>query len=210
MKKAMFRATLAAATLIAALSLPAAAGAAVPVTKLDTEGDFAALQVGNRVFVHDAKSQLFQTNGVNHDGKLIDLFTLPYGPETIPMIVVSNEKNGFLVFSDLWPEFAKGKEKNTTEEYMSGRITAKPIEKIANRTNHNYAVQKGDTVHVFTANDFKDLKKGYHESYTVKGTLRGLILYDCCPYAVVEGEDGGLDVYHAGEKGPVKAGHIDM
>ncbi|MFC3803033.1 hypothetical protein [Cohnella sp. GCM10012308] len=200
----------AAAALAVALIAPGAAQAADAVVKTDSEKGFAALQVGNRVFVHDSEKQLFQTNGKFHDGKLIDLFTLPYGPATIPLILVYNDKAGLTVFSDLWPEFAKGKETNTTEEYMSGHISFKPMKKAANRTNHNYAEQVGDTVHVYTANDFGDLKKGYHESYAVKGTLRGLILYDCCPYAVLESPDGGLDVYHAGKEGPMKAGHINL
>ncbi|OBG93564.1 hypothetical protein A9X05_09500 [Mycobacterium sp. E3298] len=209
MKKNVLRLS-AAAALAVALIAPGAARAADAVVKTDSEKGFVALQVGNRVFVHDNEKQLFQTNGKYHDGKLIDLFTVPYGPATIPLILVYNDKAGLTVFSDLWPEFAKGKENNTTEEYMSGHISFKPMKKAANRTNHNYAEQVGDTVHVYTANDFGDLKKGYHESYAVKGTLRGLILYDCCPYVVLEGEDGGLDVFHHGEKGPEKAGHINL
>lgn len=198
------------AALAVALVAPAAAHAADTVVKTDSEKGFAALQVGNRVFVHDSEKQLFQTNGKAHDGKLIDLFTVPYGPATIPLILVYNDKSGLTVFSDLWPEFAKGKENDMTQEYMSGHISFKPMKKAANRTNHNYAEQVGDTVHVYTANDFGDLKKGYHESYAVKGTLRGLILYDCCPYVVLEGANGGLDVYHHGEKGPEQAGHINL
>ncbi|GIO16562.1 hypothetical protein J19TS2_61170 [Cohnella xylanilytica] len=215
--KARVRFTLAAAV-AAMLTVPALAGAeeAAPAaakqvaTKLAVEGDFAALQVGKKVFVHDSKSQLFQTNGALHDGELKDLFILPYGPAQIPMVLVKNDKTGYLVFSDLWPEFAKGKENDNKEEYMSGRIFTTAQKKVANRTNHNYAKQIGDTVYVYTANDFGDLKKGYHESYRVKGELRGLILYDCCPYVVVKGAEGGLDVYHAGEKGPALASHIEL
>ncbi|WP_080833356.1 hypothetical protein [Cohnella massiliensis] len=187
-----------------------AASSSAPGTALKTAGDFAALQVGKRVFVHDAKSQLFQTNGAQHDGDLKDLFILPFGPEQIPFVLVHNEKNGYLVFSDLWPEFSKGKETDPTEEYFSGRVFTTAQKKIANRTNHNYAKQFGDTVVVFTANDFDDLSKGYHESYRLKGELRGLILYDCCPYVVVKGEKGALDVYHAGATGAEKAGQIAL
>ncbi|MFP7288130.1 hypothetical protein SFC15_18095 [Shouchella clausii] len=179
------------------------------VTHLETDGVFAALQVGKKVFVHDDKGQLFQTNGKYHNGNLKDLFTVPYGPTPVPMVVVQNDA-GYLVFSDLWPEFAKGKEQDNIEEYFCGRILGKATDKYVTKTGHHYAKQVGGKVEVYTANDFKDLKKGHHKSFEVNGKLRGLLLFDCCPYVVIENADGSVGVYHAGEKGAEQIAAVDL
>ena len=179
-------------------------------TKLETEAAFAALQVGKQVHVFNENGQLFQTNSTTRSGDLKDLFTIPYGPEVVPMVLVANEKYGYMVFSDLWPKIVPGQEKNTSEAYYSGRVTLKPQSKIVSRTKHHYAEKKGDEVIVYTANNFDDLSEGYHESMRVKGELRGLVLYDCCPYVVVDDGGEALSVYHAGEKGPEKGGEIEL
>ncbi|MBN2983765.1 MULTISPECIES: hypothetical protein [Cohnella] len=189
----------------------AAADSQSPPTKLETEGDFAALQFGKKIFVHDKNGQLFQTNGKYHDGELLDLFVLPFGPMQVPFILVNNDNSGaYNVYSDLWPEFAKGKEQDTIEEYYSGRVFNKAKSLIFSKTKHHYAAQKGDEAIAYTANDFGDLTKGYHESIRIKGKLRGLILFDCCPYLVVEDENKQLIVYHAGMNGAEQAGTIEI
>jgi len=201
---------IAAAAAAMLLVVPLAAGAADIKTRLQVEGEFSALQKGRNIFVHDGKRQLFQTNGRYHDGELVDLFVLPYGPQQIPFILVNHDNSGILyVFSDLWPEFAKGKEKDQVEEYYSGRVFTRPQKKIWSKTKHHYAEMQGGEAVAYTANDFGDIKKGYHESIRVKGKLRGLVLYDCCPYLVIEGADGKLAVYHAGMEGAEAAGKID-
>lgn len=185
----------------------------VPVSsniKLETAGAFTSLQIGDSVRVFGDSQQLFQTKGPQQVGSLRDLFVLPYGPAQVPFILVKNDKNGLMVFSDLWPEFSKGKEKDIEEAYDSGRVFYTPQAKIVSKTAHHYAEQIGNEAVAFIANDFKDLKKGYHEAIRVKGKLRGLIIYDCCPYLVVENEKNELIVYHAGEKGAEQAGTIDL
>ncbi|MFC5701481.1 hypothetical protein ACFPVX_09295 [Cohnella faecalis] len=211
---------LAAAVFAAVLTLPAVANAAsaepaavaAPAlkTKFEAEGAFAALQIGEQVHVYNKDGQLFKTKGPWREGDLKDLFILPYGPEQIPFVLIQHDKYGYMVFSDLWPKFAKGKEKDTEEAYYSGRIFYKAQTRIDGKTRHHYAIQKGDEVITYIANDFDNLKKGYHEGYRVKGKLRGLVLYDCCPYTVVDSADGKLSVYHAGEKGATLSGHIDL
>lgn len=200
---------LAAALLMCALTIPGVAGAA-KAPKVLSDGNFAALQSGKQVYVYSGEAPLFQTKGKDRVGDLIDLFVLPYGPAQVPMVLIRNEKNGYMVFSDLWPEFAKGKEKDTVDAYYSGRVLPYAKDKIVSRTGHHYAEQIGEEIVVYTANDFSDIKKGFHESIRVKGKLHGLILYDCCPYVVVD--DGGgksnLSIYHAGEKGPELAASI--
>lgn len=177
---------------------------------LTKEGGFAALQVGKQVFVYNKDGQLFQTKGKERIGELKDLFVIPYGPEQIPMILIKNDKNGYMVFSDLWPKIVPGKEKDTTDAYYSGRIHTSARDKVVTRTGHHYAEKIGDEVVAFTANDFDDLKKGFHESIRVKGELRGLILYDCCPYLVVDDGKETLSVYHAGKNGPELASSIEF
>jgi hypothetical protein len=61
-------------------------------------------------------------------------------------------------------------------------------------------VQEGSEVIVYTANNFDDIGEDYHESYRLQGTLRGLVIYDCCAYAVVE-RNGELSIHGMGEKG---------
>ncbi|UVI30068.1 hypothetical protein [Paenibacillus spongiae] len=175
-----------------------------------TEGSFAALQVGNVVHVYNENGQLFETQGADRAGTLKDLFVLPYGAEQIPFVLVHNEKNGYLVFSDLWPKFAKGKEKDEKEAYYSGRVFTAAQTKIWSKTRHHMAMQQNGEAVAYVANDFDNLKKGYHEAIRVKGKLRGLVLYDCCPYLVVENEKQELIVYHAGASGPEIAGQIDF
>ncbi|QJD85369.1 hypothetical protein [Cohnella herbarum] len=177
---------------------------------LTKEGGFAALQIGKQVFVYNKDGQLFQTKGKERIGELKDLFVIPYGPEKIPMILIKNDKNGYMVFSDLWPKIVPGKEKDTTDAYYSGRIHTSARDKVVTRTGHHYAEKIGDEVVAYTANDFDDLKKGFHESIRVKGELRGLILYDCCPYLVVDDGKETLSVYHAGENGPELASSIEF
>ncbi|PLR99282.1 hypothetical protein [Bacillus sp. T33-2] len=46
-----------------------------------------------------------------------------------------------------------------------------------------------------------DLTEGHHESYRVQGTLRGLIIFDCCGYAVIEKEDGSIVAVGYGMEG---------
>lgn len=189
----------------------AAPPAAKPISaSLTTEGSFAALQVGKQVYVYNNDGQLFQTKGKERTGDLKDLFVIPYGPMQVPMILVKNDKNGYMVFSDLWPKILPGKEQDTTDAYYSGRIHTSARDKVVTRTGHHYAEKTGDEVVVFTANDFDDLKKGFHESFRVKGDLRGLILYDCCPYLVVDDGKETLSIYHAGEKGAELASSIDF
>lgn len=180
--------------------------------KLETAGAYTSLQVGKSVYVFNDNGQIFQTSGTEQSGSLKDLFVLPYGPETVPFILVNNEKNGLMVFSDLWPKLDKENKQadNTKDAYDSGRVFYTPQSKIVSKTSHHYAEQKGNEVVVYTANDFNDLQKGYHESFRVKGNLRGLILYDCCPYVVVENQNNELAVYHAGEKGADQVGTIDL
>ena len=208
---------MAAATLVCALAVPSLAHAAdspaasSPLKALvQTEGDFAAVQIEQQVYVYDKNGQLYQTKGKDRIGELKDLFVLPYGPMQVPMILIKNDKNGYMVFSDLWPEFAKGKETDTVDAYYSGRIHAAPRDKVVSRTGHHYAEKDGDEIVAYTANDFTDLKKGFHESIRVKGELRGLILFDCCPYLVVDDGKDTLSVYHAGENGAELAGSIEF
>ncbi|XID91232.1 hypothetical protein ACF3MZ_22340 [Paenibacillaceae bacterium WGS1546] len=212
---------LTAAVLASALMIPALAHAseggpasapapAAIKASLQTEGGFAALQIGNQVFVYDENGPLYQTKGKDRIGDLKDLFVLPYGPMQVPMILIKNDKNGYMVFSDLWPEFAKGKENDPVEAYFSGRVHPSARDKIVSRTGHHYAERDGDEIVAYTANDFSDLKKGFHESIRVKGELRGLILFDCCPYLVVDDGKETLSVYHAGETGAELAGEIDF
>jgi hypothetical protein len=188
-----------------------AAAPAKPINAtLQTEGSFAALQVGDQVYAYNEKGPLFQTKGKERVGDLTDLFILPYGPEQIPFILIKSAKNGNMVFSDLWPEFAKGKENDPVDAYYSGRILPTASNKIVSKTGHHYAEKIGDEIVAYTANDFTDIKKGFHESIRVKGNLRGLILYDCCPYLVVDDGKETLSVYHAGENGPQLAGSISF
>ena len=205
------------AALASALTVPtlayAAEGNAASGTlkaSVQTEGDFAAVQIGKQVYVYDKNGQLYQTKGKDRIGDLQDLFVLPLGPMQIPMILIKNDKNGYMVFSDLWPEFAKGKEQDTVDAYFSGRVHASSRDKVVSRTGHHYAEKIGDEIVAYTANDFSDLKKGFHESIRVKGELRGLILFDCCPYLVVDDGQDTLSVYHAGENGAELAGSIEF
>lgn len=181
-------------------------------TKLEAEGKFSALQIGNRVYVFDNENQIFTTKGAGQLGPLQSLFVLGKGtPFEIPFIVVKNSKQGLMVFSDLWPKFDDGTYKlDTTTAYDSGRIFYEAKTKIVSKTAHHTAVQVKDEVILNTANDFDDLKKGYHESFRAKGKLRGLIVYDCCGYLVVENGEGVLEVYHAGESGAEKIGEITL
>jgi len=181
--------------------------------KLEQEADFTAVQINTKVYVFDGEKPIFQTKGTTQYGPLKDLFLLGEGTEhEVPMIVIQNRSKGLMVFSDLWPKFDKDDtyDKNTVDAYDCGRLFTKKQDKIVSKTSHHYAEQKGDEVVVYTANDFEDLKKGYHESYRVEGNLRGLIIYDCCAYGVVEDEDGKLIVYHAGEQGAEKIGMINL
>ncbi|MFB9274715.1 hypothetical protein [Cohnella cellulosilytica] len=208
-----------AAALACALTVPALAyaseGEAAPASSalkasIQTEGDYAAVQIEKQVYVYDKNGPLYQTKGKDRIGDLQDLFVLPYGPMQVPMILIKNDKNGYMVFSDLWPEFAKGKEQDAVDAYFSGRVHAAPRDKIVSRTGHHYAEKIGDEVVAYTANDFSDLNKGFHESIRVKGELRGLILFDCCPYLVVDDGRDALSVYHAGENGPELASSIEF
>lgn len=208
---------MAAAALVCALTVPTLAHAAEgpPASSalkasIQTEGGFAAVQIEKQVYVYDKDGQLYQTKGKDRIGELKDLFVLPYGPMQVPMILIKNDKNGYMVFSDLWPEFAKGKETDTVDAYYSGRIHAAARDKVVSRTGHHYAEKIGDEVVAYTANDFSDLKKGFHESIRVKGELRGLILFDCCPYLVVDDGKDTLSVYHAGENGAELASSIEF
>lgn len=220
MKKTMIG-TLSSVAIAAMLTLPSMAFAAeekapAPVppkpsnVKLETAGAFTALQIGKQVYTFNDKEQIFQTMGAEQTGSLQDLFVLPYGPEQVPFIAVDNAKNGLMVFSDLWPKLAKDRASDKVEAYDAGRIFYTAQTKIVSKTSHHYAEQTGKEVVVYTANDFDDLKKGYHESIRVTGKLRGLILYDCCPYVVVENDKKELNVYHAGEKGAVQVGTIEL
>ncbi|MFC5470292.1 hypothetical protein ACFPPD_16415 [Cohnella suwonensis] len=188
---------------------PAAPAAQIDA-KLQVEGGFAAFQFNKQVAVYDKKGQLFQTKGAYREGELKDLFVIPYGPTQVPMILIKHEKYGYMVFSDLWPKLAKGKEKDKVDAYYSGRILYAPSDKIVSRTGHHYAEQIGDEVVAYTANDFDNIKKGFHESIRAKGKLRGLILYDCCAYLVVDDGKETLSIYHAGENGSELAGSIDF
>jgi len=213
---------LAAAILAGALTVPSLAhaaegGAASPSAQADslkasvkTEAGFAAAQIGKQVYVYDKNGQLFRTQGKDRVGDLQDLFVIPYGPQAIPMILIKNDKNGYMVFSDLWPKIVPGKEKDTTDAYYSGRVHPTARDKVVTRTGHHYAEKDGEEIVVYTANDFDDLKKGFHESFRVKGELRGLILYDCCPYLVVDDGKDTLSVYHAGENGAELASSIEF
>lgn len=226
MKKHVIR-LMSTAALAAFLALPTAAFAAeeqaqqetepAPAkpshVKVETEGSFTSLQIANTVYVFHEDGPLFQTSGKGQTGSLKDLFVLPYGPMQVPFVLVKNADNELKVFSDLWPEFTKDDEKKANdmvEAYDSGRVFYTAQDKIVSKTGHHYAEQDGKEVVAYTANDFKDLEKGYHESIRVEGKLRGLILYDCCPFAVVETDKGELLVYHAGEKGAETAGSIDL
>ncbi|PYI50553.1 hypothetical protein [Paenibacillus flagellatus] len=181
--------------------------------RLETEGPFTSLQVGKWVYVFNDQEPIFHTKGGDQYGSLKDLFVLPFGPEQVPFIVVRHPKSGLMVFTDQWPKLnAEEAEKPDpqSEAYDSGRIFDTAQTKIVSKTSHHYAEQEGDEVVVYTANDFDDLQKGYHESIRTKGKLRGLILYDCCPFVVVETADDELAVFHAGEQGALKAGVIDL
>lgn len=197
----------------AAESEPAAPEPAVPVTAtVQTDGGFAALQINKQVYVYDANGPLYNIDGKYREGELKDLFILPYGPMEVPLILVQNDLHqGYMVFSDLWPKFAPGQEGDTTTPYYSGRVLTSNQKKITGRTSHHYAEQVGDEVITYTANDFDDLTKGYHESYRTTGKLRGLIIYDCCAYTVIDDDqEGTLSVYQAGETGAELATSIDM
>ncbi|MFC4598357.1 hypothetical protein [Cohnella hongkongensis] len=208
---------LTAAALACALTVPSLAYAAESNSSssalkasVQTEGDYAAVQIEKQVYVYDKNGPLYQTKGKDRIGELQDLFVLPYGPMQVPMILIKNDKNGYMVFSDLWPEFAAGKEQDAVDAYFSGRVHAAPRDKIVSRTGHHYAERIGDEIVAYTANDFTDLTKGFHESIRVEGELRGLILFDCCPYLVVDDGQDTLSVYHAGENGAELAGSIEF
>lgn len=184
---------------------------------LETEGEFNALQINNRVFVFQNEEPLFQTKGESQLGSLGDLFVLklhtPDGSEmSIPLIAVKRSKTEYTVFSDLWPKFDdpdQSQADNTIDAYDAGRIYTQSKKKIVSKTKHHYADQIGKEVVVSTANDYDDLSKGYHESIRVEGKLRGLVLYDCCPYVVVE-QNGKLNIFHAGENGAEHIGSVDL
>lgn len=180
--------------------------------KLLTEGEFTSLQIGNTVYVYNSEGQIFKTAGVEQSGPLLELFTVPLGPEQVPLILVNNKENGWMVFSDLWPKLADKEQIETDNDtaYDAGRIYAANQTKFFSKTKHHYGEQIGTESVVYTANDFDNLDKGYHESIRVEGSLRGLILYDCCPYLVVENADKELIVYHAGEGGAEVAGKLDL
>ncbi len=177
---------------------------------LQTDGAFAALQVGKQVHVYTNDGQLYETKGKDRVGDLKDLFVIPYGPMQVPMILIKSDKNGYMVFSDLWPKFAPTKGDDTVDAYFSGRVHEAPRDKIVSRTGHHYAEVVGEEVVTYTANDFDDIGKGFHESIRVKGKLRGLILFDCCAYVVVDDGKETLSVYHAGETGAELASSIDF
>jgi hypothetical protein len=181
-------------------------------SKYEAEGKFSALQIGNRVYVFDNENQIFTTRGAGQLGPLQDLFVLGQGtPYEVPFIVVKNSKKGLMVFSDLWPKFDDGTySTDTIEAYDSGRVFYEAQTKIISKTAHHFAAQQNNEVILNTANDFDNLDKGYHESFRVEGVLRGLIVYDCCGYLVVENAEGTLEVYHAGEKGAEKIGEITL
>jgi len=220
MKKSVLR-LITTATMASLLALPGVASAAgdeqapAPVPpkpnniKLETAGAFTSLAIGKNIYVYNDKGQIFQTKGAEQNGLLMELFTISYGPEQVPLILVKN-KNGLMVFSDLWPKFAPDQANNEIEAYDSGRVFYEPKSKIVSKTAHHYAEQIGDEAVVYTANNFDDLKEGYHESYRVKGKLRGLIIYDCCAYGVIANENNELIVYHAGEKGAEQSGVIEF
>jgi len=177
--------------------------------KMETEGEFTSLAIGKNIYVYNDKGQIYQTKGDAQNGVLMDLFTITYGPQQVPLILVKN-KTGLMVFSDLWPKFSPEKADDPVDAYDSGRVFYENQTKIVSKTTHHYAEQKGSEVVVYTANDFDDLKKGYHESYRVKGKLRGLIIYDCCAYGVVANENNELIIYHAGEKGAEQSGVLEF
>lgn len=217
---------LAGAAMIAALMIPGVATASEDrqVFKasnhnkflLITEDEFNAFQINNRVFVFKNEEPLFQTKG-EQLGQLGDLFTLnletPDGQHlNIPMIAVKKSSNEYMVLSDLWPKFddpEHSQADNTIDAYDAGRIYTTAKKKIVSKTKHHYADQVGKEVVVSTANDYEDLSKGYHESIRVEGKLRGLVLYDCCPYVVVE-QSGKLNIYHASENGAQQVGSVDL
>ncbi|MGC5326033.1 hypothetical protein [Brevibacillus sp. SYSU BS000544] len=218
---------LSSAALIATLAIPGLASAAGErqvleasnnnKILLESEGEFNALQINNRVFVFQNENPLFQTKGEGQLGPLSDLFVLklhtPDGNEmAIPLIAVKKSKSEYIVFSDLWPKFDdpdNSQADNTIDAYDAGRIYPVAKKKIVSKTKHHYADQIGKEVVVSTANDYDDLSKGYHESIRVEGKLRGLVLYDCCPYVVVE-QDGKLNIFHAGANGAEQIGSVDL
>ncbi|WP_066306386.1 hypothetical protein [Bacillus sp. FJAT-29814] len=191
--------------LTAMLALPAAASASEQENGIQTQtqGKYTALQKGERVYVSAPGGQLYETKGPAQLGKLKDLFVIfKDSPVEAPLIVVETPGQKELkVFSDLWWKFNDGTyEDNRIDAYDSGRIFYEAKDKIVSKTAHHYAVQEGNEVSVMTANNYDDLSEGFHESYRVDGTLRGLVIYDCCPYVVVE-NNGVLSIHGHGDTG---------
>ncbi|MEI7027429.1 hypothetical protein WBG83_17210 [Paenibacillus sp. y28] len=208
---------LSAAALAAMLTVPgfahsaeesAAATTAIPASgfvKKETDGAFTALQIGKKVHVYNENGQIFHTQELNQIGPLVDLFLLPDGSKQLPFILVNNEENGLIAFTDLWPHLTSGlntSASNTIDAYDSGRVFYTPQDKIISKTGLHYAEQKnGQKVVVYSANDYGDLEKGYREAFRTDGQLRGLILYDYKhPYVVVE-KEGRIRVLQADSTG---------
>ncbi|MEW9053666.1 MAG: hypothetical protein AB2392_21070 [Neobacillus sp.] len=182
--------------------------------QIQQQGIYTAQQKGERVYVSAPGGQLYETKGPAQLGKLKDLFVIfKETPVEAPLIVVESPGGKELkVFSDLWWKFNDGTyEDNRIDAYDSGRIFYEAKDKIVSKTAHHYAEQIGNEVAVITANNYDNLEEGYHESYRVEGTLRGLIIYDCCPYVVVE-NNGVLEVYGLGDHGfePAMFDTIDL
>lgn len=199
----------------AILAFPSLAGAASEQNnghQIQYQNGYTALQKGERVYVSAAGGQLYETKGPEQLGKLKDLFVIFQGtPVEAPLIVVETPgKKELKVFSDLWWKFNDGTyEENRTTAYDSGRIFYEPKDKIISKTAHHYAVQEGNEVVVNTANNYDNLGEGYHESYRLEGKLRGLVIYDCCPYAVVE-RNGVLSIHGHGTNGLEQFDTIDL
>ncbi|WP_044640052.1 hypothetical protein [Risungbinella massiliensis] len=176
--------------------------------KVETEENYQAVQKGAWVVVYKNGQRIYHTKGTKQIGKLQDLFILHNGAGPNfedALIAVKNPlvKDEYKVFSDLWEKFDDGTyDQNNVDAYDSGVIKLAPQNKIRSKTGHHYACQVGNKVEVYSLNNYDDMNSGFHMSYSVEGTLRGLIIHNCCPYAVVQKANGQLAVFGFEHRAP--------
>lgn len=176
--------------------------------KVETEENYQAVQKGAGVVVYKNGQRIYHTKGMKQIGKVQDLFILHKGAGPNfedALIAVKNPlvKDEYKVFSDLWEKFDDGTfAQNDVDAYDSGVIKLTPQKKIVSKTGHHYACQVGNKVAVYSLNNYDDMNSGFHMSYSVEGTLRGLIIHNCCPYAVVQKPNGQLAVFGFEHRAP--------
>jgi hypothetical protein len=88
-----------------------------------------------------------------------------------------------------------------TEQLPTTLVESSPKRKVKSSAKLLTTMRyKKGIVTVYTANNYDNLEEGYHPSYSLEGTLCGLVIYDCCPYVVVE-KDGVLSIHGQGDTG---------